>query len=650
MLQSPPAQLGSKSIMLNNFYKSLKTYQLRLFQAFFLFLCLFLKINPNVNKLDNLSITKSSTLALSSEINESRPFDFLYSSHKPIKSGLLVGIKLGTYGRKLACKVRIVSSTGAMTDWGKCPDDDWGLLTLKTLRDFSTNLSSYTLETDAKQGAGFALSRVIVDGGTTLELLELRQRSAFSEIWNWVGDYSFWALPWLVLFFFFLKNSYFGTSRLSAVYIVALMCTGAWPYSGHDETAHITGLHWSGLVAAGKNMAEVDAAQKDFFPKVHRSLKEFKFEELHGVKLATPESCPHAFLGSCSYSPESKTFRTYLVFWKLVGSPDVAAWNPVAFLAIGRAFNLILFLLFSYLVVQFFPKNYSQSALASLVICGSFLGQVGSINPEQFGYYSAVFCALFLVSRFEQSKALKLQFFLGFSIFGLLSLLSDNSGLLFIPTFILAGILYFLSTLESFKSLKVQYLGSRALWCLACLGLFSGLWLGFRFFHSILAAGFSEEIVRFTPLKPFQRFIEHAYSLSFKDTCRGLLEFFKSFLGSYTWGHDYYPRVLYSIGYAAIFAGLIKAVCTRKSFKFDLLSLTVGLYFLTILISMIAGGTFQEVDIIKESFLKPRIYGPAIFPIFQLLILAGITMSDKYFGFLKYLGLYLVTSWLFSLR
>jgi len=65
---------------------------------------------------------------------------------------------------------------------------------------------------------------------------------------------------------------------------------------------------------------------------------------------------------------------------------------------------------------------------------------------------------------------------------------------------------------------------------------------------------------------------------------------------------------------------------------------------------MIAGGTFQEIDIVKESFLKSRIYGPAIFPIFQVIILAGIAMPEKYFAYVKYLGLYLATTWLFSIR
>jgi hypothetical protein len=637
--------------MVRNFYNYFKPTGAILLKLLFLFLCLFWPISPIVKSVDNLLLNKSSVLVLSSEINQSQPFDFLFASLKPIEAGQVIGFKVGTYGRKLECRARIISSIGAMTDWGLCPTEDWGMFKFNVIRNFSKELVSYKLETDAQPGAGFALGRIEVEGGSTLDLRQLVPRSSFFEIWKWIGNYPIWAIPWAVLFIFFLKNCYFRNSRLTAIYVVVLMAVGTWPFSGHDETAHITGLHWSGLVAAGKSLAEVENAQKTFFPKVHEKLKEFKFEELHGVKLADPESCPHSFLmGGCSYDPESKTFSTYLNFWKLIGSPDVSNWSPVTFLAIGRAFNIFLFLIFAYLITHFFPSKISESTLASLVLCGSFLGQVGSINPEQFGYYSALFCALFFACFFEQNRALRLQSFFGFSIFGILALLADNSGLLFIPTFTLVAALTLLCKAKVFRPLEVHSLSNNALWGIGTFGLFACFWFGFRYTYLNLDLGFSKKIAILASFKHFQNFIDHAFSLSFKETGLGLLVFFKSFLGSYTWGHDYYPRMVYLLFFASIFILFLRSLSIRKSYRFDLLSVTAGFYFLSIIISMIAGASFHDVEIIKESFLKPRIYGPAMFPFFQLLIVIGITINDKYLNLLRYLGLYLVTAWLFSLR
>jgi hypothetical protein len=411
----------------------------------------------------------------------------------------------------------------------------------------------------------------------------------------------------------------------SSIFFVSL---STFPFSGFDETAHLS-MYREALKARNIPIE----SDESFNRNVWRAMAESDFFRLHSVEPRISNECPHSIIGGCGISkPPIKLYTFYVRILAFFGTTD---FTPLGIIknAIFINISLIFSLMF---IAKFFLNSDEMTAFClSLSFLGGMIAQLPSLTNDFPMYILGCFGLLSASSILQKSTLKGLGSFIMVVLLFMAVKGFDVSSLSFAP-FLCILLLLLLVRCKAY--LKQDFNPPQASLRFNVFLDFVGLFLCIIAFAYIIV--FLSKISAIVNM--LSMFDEHTHLLSdiqrldLHKFVAILMSYWKSLIGSYVWGHSYWPDVLYLLSVIAYLVAsysgllLLKSRTTPWCFYAVILLLgAVAAFQLTIVLGIASDASFSDNQIARESFTKVRLSAPIATAALILPTLSGTYIARR---------------------
>jgi hypothetical protein len=397
--------------------------------------------------------------------------------------------------------------------------------------------------------------------------------------------------------------------KVVATYVSALLLTNIAtpPYSGYDETAHIS-MYFEALKLEG--LANV--SNNEFYHLVWKDMSEFDFFRLHSIPPKISSECPHSILGHCGLS--SKPIKLYTIYAKVLHFFNVEQERPWVITIGVRLINITLILCMLLLGVAVLKKPQMVVFTLSLTFLGGMLSQAASLTNDIPLFLLGCVALQGFVIALNRNIYWKLASIIIVFVLTFLLWEIDVSSITALP--LLSGIII-LSFTPKISPLKPKNITDRTNQNLLT-----------RFFIFILIVLLM--LITFRALMNLPLISDRISKLANKlyllndfklvdySNFSGILvSYWKSFVGTYVWGHSYWPQLYYLIGFIAYLITFLKGLkqlgfdLLREKYFFVLFIIAAIVSVQLIVIFSIAAGSVSLSDqIAREAYTKVRLSAP----------------------------------------
>ena len=430
--------------------------------------------------------------------------------------------------------------------------------------------------------------------------------------------------------------SFFGLSFS----LYAACCVLFFPFSGHDETAHLTMMH----------MAVTDKAPDDvtFNRSALKSLINSDFFRLHEAHFPKDGECPHAVLRGCGVSEgPMRLYRFYANVLKRLGI-IINGYEPEQLLWVGRLINIFRLICFSIFICLLLGKHSLFLLAFYLISEGGYLAQFPSLSNDPPLFLYGLFLALGFsgllrgtLKLWQRLIFICLAFVLFFAARDI-----DRSAIAALPLICTFPFVFALTYKTPSSKELVSLKQTRWKWVLVLVS-------GVVTFGAVGSAGmYWKDFSRFSGL-PVLRIVnaisndagmmENLSSHNMATIFAAISVFAKSFLGSFVWGHTYFPDHYYALILGALFVltlrGLAELIATWDVKVGSLLAVVFGgliaVYFLIVLLVLPPDLKIGSTEF--GGFLKVRLTAPG----------SGILLVLPGLGFLSFARSSQARHWLY---
>lgn len=411
----------------------------------------------------------------------------------------------------------------------------------------------------------------------------------------------------------FVKNKQNTFNYLLAIVVLATTLI-AVPYSGFDETAHIDMFYHQ--LHDGNDLKPVE-----FWKNVKTEMKKFEFHRFHNGSMPEDGQCPHSIVNACGYSPRPEhLYKRYAIFLKTIFSSELL--RQPSFLR-STAITIHIFILFLTigLIAAMGGKQLFETVAVILIFYGGWLSQQSSVtNDVPMILYGIYLAALMTKIATKPISTVSFLSWYSLAVFFEWCLIDvDLSALSAIPVLIAMPLLWLLMR-KSRPALQFQHKDFSKTAILTCAYL-SAL-------ASLLVLGKYILTTNFGGLKSFLRnnlpsgqLLDNLAKFdSLYSDALSLWIYFKSFFGSFVWGHSYYHGLTYTVLIFVLITtyGIgLNSLFTRAGGRLSsfVVLLLFGLLFLsqlTLLQSAYLPPSLALDEITRDSYLKTRFTAPGI--------------------------------------
>ena len=403
------------------------------------------------------------------------------------------------------------------------------------------------------------------------------------------------------------------------------------PMSGHDETAHLD------MMFRSQNSSEHDS--NAFNEKAYRYLNQNDFYYLHRVH-PVAAACPHEILGGCGITswPSSYYSRVTRIFSQI----GFEATDSLISLTIRFQlyFVLLTFIVFTVLVAS--GHDLALVTLVSVVFSGSFWSALPSITNDTLLFLFGIVSSVTVVAGLRKDKVFTYTFstiliaLLGWGYF------IDKSWI-FAPLGLAAPASFCLGRKTPPKSSSAselrEYLlhgrGFLGILVILVLGPVALLWL----LDQTLDIVNGRSITLFNKLS--SGYLSQAQGVwktfTLNQYAEFLLAHFKSFYGTFVWGHSYFSNKLYLVlTILSVYLGFeawcwIQKNLTRISRLLFLTYMLLGIWFGICALYIVSNKHFGSPEIVFESYTKIRLIAPLLgFYLFPMTIGAFAISKNRF--------------------
>lgn len=537
----------------------------------------------------------------------------------------VIGVYIGTHNQKKNCTLQMVLNEDQFSDIVDCHTiEDNSFAPFHFKKNIREGVHEAKIIWHPKDSQGFVA--VYAAQGNQDDVFWLRAGiprhkvsylRIFKKLAQWYGP----VVPFLFAASIFIATTLIIFRRkvplltfaILALFIHIMIAT---PYSGFDETAHID--------MAFSKIENTGVPKKDFYEAVYDDLVKYDFTSLHSIKLGQRGQCPHSLvLWGCGAKNQANPYYSY---YGKFASKFFSDFSPQGIRVSFFVFQVIIFCLFSALLLAAFGIKKGSYLLTIVLMLDAITSKIIFINNDfpmfLFGAFLAVYF-LFNTLKFSWIKLI-LSTFLVLSSFYLVKSI-DKSNLAALPAIFLIPAIYFSRgkfsprdfNFQKFIVVGISLLISATIIVFLAKGFFQIINLLFDFKLKSICSGISSCNL----LDNLTEDINPLKILKFHMT------YLKSLMGSYIWGHSYGPSwIVYSeLALFTYFLGKGFMTLESKPARIIIL-LLMAVSFLIINIAYLPGSA--DLEIVRDSFLKPRMTAPGVYA-FLIFPMLGIIRNNS---------------------
>ncbi len=478
----------------------------------------------------------------------------------------------------------------------------------------------------------------MADGKKYVEGFSRPKVSRFLALWDWAVRKPVLVSVYLLIILLIIAVGFFQlwSPLLSLCLVAVLFFAGnaliTPPYSGYDETAHVTMFFLSTYLKSSVEPDYYTAKFVTFNDQANQEFSDYDFFRLHDIERKFVTQCPHEMpLAPCGVTERPRRlYDFYVSLLRSVVSFD--SWPPVYFMYLTRGIHLFLLGIFLLLIFHYMGPVAAGGITILMTHCGAFISQMPSVTKNIYMYFYGFLILPILLNCITNKRKYSWEL--------VLLVVIPAVGYRFDVGASIGLMVGFLCLILNFKDFyfreNIPYSRLRSLNFLLYL---LTVWFGciyfakftFRFLPKILGERWQEFLAN-TPQAVFLDF----GTLSTKNSWKALGIFLKSSFGSFLWGHEFYGTSSYVL-LSGVFIGLswlgFKVVyneCTTSKSRGKLFAAAAftGIYLSIVL----AIGTryFNEAPVVRDSYLKLRFTAAGVALIY-LLFYAGVqnVLADK---------------------
>lgn len=549
-----------------------------------------------------------------------------------------LSIDVGTYQRKNICYVRMILDKRIESDKLSCAELKDNSLAAFT---FKHPLSAGIYDVHFKLDNADKSNVIAIYAYTSKknDELWLRPYSQYKNI-DFLSEYKifFQQTPSLAIGYLICITAVvimllmYKGKRSTIIYMALILYAGnifiTKLYSGHDETAHVHMFH--------KAFKFENSLEKKFFRNAKSSMYKNDFFRLHLVEPQPDGVCPHYILQTCGITNNPMLlYQYYIKLLKHVH--EFTGTSPEELLWAGRLISSLWLIIFLVLVRLILGKDIVMAVSLFLIFAGSYQSQFASITNDMPMYILGFWGMATLAHLLANGRSLR-----GIIAYSILvvgwcigsfidrSYIAGLITVVYYPfVFILIGKLK--KDLRTNIGIKDMY---KSVFCglLYAALLLIGVYLTKILFTYSLGKDLVNYLLTWIGDAGF---LLYPIKLDFyPNLVLGYWYYFKSFFGTYVWGHSYYNRYIYCIYIICLFSliyfgSLFVSKYTDKKRAIILLLtsfLTMVSYFYIVI--AVAGKGYFQPEIVFGSYLKVRLTAPGISTLMALPIL-GIIYLQK---------------------
>lgn len=552
-------------------------------------------------------------------------------SHKrPYLFPKTVGIYLATYARTNHCSVSLALDKAWLSKPLNCSDlQDNALAFFEFDQPISPGVYNATLNwVPTRPGNEIAvyLYRSSDNGFITDTFTKYPNTNFVKVFWIWFQQSPNVASIYLLICILSFLTLFLGKQRIKWLALSGLLLAGhgviSRPFSGHDETAHIKMLQ--------KQIDDAYLVNQNLNHTAHNAMASGDFFRLHEAPWLSPEACPHMILKHCGITQRPMVLYAY--YAPILRALGINPGSANQLLMTGRFINYTILIGFLGLLFSIFGKVTILTLAPLLVLFGGFYTQLASISNDPPMFMVGIMAAVLIFESVISGVSKR-------SIVGYLILCSmawfgpkiDVSGYLIIPYLVLIPIFWTIR-LES-NMTPSRFIGTTML--IQMIALITAVIFTANHFWRELTH-IAKEIQSFAPFIPY---LKNFLKFNVSTGTTALVEYFKSFMGTFVWGHSYFPDIFYWASFFLCIWLIYKGLCLiahRYSMgsRIIILALFSLLLAFQVICTFIAFETSLSMpEIVIASYLKVRLTAPAVGGFVGLLMIGMYeTMRRKSHG------------------
>ncbi|WP_141730853.1 hypothetical protein [Oligoflexus tunisiensis] len=545
-----------------------------------------------------------------------------------------IAFPIATFNRKNHCTLKVILSNGLSSDFIDCEDiSDNQLVSFHFNQWIKPGIYSLRFESTAEPGQEIAPYYsedkdnqpwiLPFQGKLHVNFLDYFRALLFRD----PAKASIYGIG-LALLLLFISGTWPFSYKAIFIYISVVFFANlaSLPFSGYDETAHI-----SMFQEAAKDRLEIKSDQT-FNKEVWLAMAESDFFRLHSVDPKISDACPHSIVGHCGVTaPPIRLYSTYVKILELFGFKEV---TPLRIIRFAQFLNAFLILSVLGLARVFLNTSELAAFVLSLSFLGGMIAQSPSLTNDIPLFILGCLCLLSAATIIQKSITKGIISLLITSIFFHAVRNFDISSVTALPflcalivLLMIKGAVVRTDTMPpsqiSFGKALLFFLGF-ILCIIVCVGIFKSM-ISEQYFLSTL----SEIEGRVLLLRDLER-------LDFENSVNIIVSYWRSYIGSYVWGHSYWPNIYYVFSAAAYIAAVISGLRILKSKASPRVFYTSGITLaaliatqVVIILSIASEPSSAGDQVFRDSYTKVRLSAPIAPALLILPALTGSMLSFK---------------------
>lgn len=536
-----------------------------------------------------------------------------------------IGVSVGTYSRVNDCTlVMKIGSELASTPLNCKSIKDNSIVAFEFKENVPTGVQQVEFIMNSKSGADFVAVYGAKEKDSDRIWLKATAPSRSVSIIEILQKMAKFHKPYTPYIYGILILVLFGLAiiRPSSAFFPGIICLFVHlvittPYSGFDETAHID--------MAYSSVVHPNPVRHFFNEHVYDELVRFEFSSLHKVPLGKRGDCPHSLiLWGCGKKKEAENYYYYWgkfsrIFTDNFFPPDVRHYFKI--------FNVSIFVTFALFVLACFGITTGMSLLTFLLLVDSFTTKITSINNDLPMFLLGISLALCLVSYIKKPrlKVLAVGILANFFLY-LFVRRFDVSHFAALPATL--PILFIAFSKPILLDRNNTFLKNIITGLFAIVSSVVIVTLLFKISSSLPSLiDFASESACSHNL-PCYFLSNLKQDIGFSQLISDQIVYLKSLMGSYIWGHSYGAPWAYLLKILAFIYFTGKGFLNIQSNSVRMMLIfSLAMAFVIIKIAYLPGSA--DLEIVRESFLKPRLTAPGIYAYLVLPLIGVLNLSRK---------------------
>jgi hypothetical protein len=547
-----------------------------------------------------------------------------------------IAFPIATFQRKNSCSLRLVLGNGPTSDPVDCKSiEDNHLVTFNFENWIKPGIYEAAVESSGEPGQEIA-PYYATTPNNEMWILPSQGRTSV-HFWDYIQALTFrsgyvaatYIVIMLVLFWALIGKSS-DLVKLATIYFCSIVFTNlaTMPFSGYDETAHVSMYHEA---LKGTSLTKMDDGEFNF--KTWQAMAEADFFRLHSVVPQMSNECPHSVLGHCGLT--SNPVELYSKFTLLLNHLGLNFQEPKEVVMAARIINVGMILLLVFFAALVLTKDEMHNFIVALIFLSGLIVQSASLTNDVPMYILGLIALLAYAVVLNRKKLLP-------GVFAVFTLVIsyyffrtiDVSSLSVLP--LVLGVIFLISFKSIFNNqppVHEQFRASSLRLSRDFLGLV-GLVLIFVVFY-VLILSKTSVMDHLQLLEPRTILLHDMKRLTMENIPGILWSYWKSYIGTFVWGHSYWPAWYYVAAFfaylCAVYRGLAGLKCKFNSTQYYLLIILIaGIISIQLLsiLSIAAGPSFMADPIARDSYAKVRLTAPLAVGILILPMLSVRLLSQ----------------------